>query len=115
VSVQRGRDGPASSRGARDDEIESDSEVEDAAGAEEEEEEDEEEETADEKRLRLARAYLGRLKAEEGSDEGSDDDEEEDGIESRLLKDTVRHHTSPTTTLTDPQGRDPRCTMAVPT
>ena len=45
--------------------------------------------------MRLARAYLGRLKQEE--DEASDDDSEEgeeevDGVERRLQKDSVSLH-----------------------
>ena len=50
-------------------------------GREEEESEEEIEETADEKRLRLAKSYLDKLRAEEaeaGGDSDSDEDEDED-------------------------------------
>ena len=50
-------------------------------GREEEESEEEIEETADEKRLRLAKSYLDKLRAEEaeaGGDSDEDDEDEED-------------------------------------
>ena len=101
--MQRGRDGAKKRTTAKadDEDLMSDSDDgapggSDDAGEEEEAEDEEEEETADEKRLRLARAYLGRLKAED--DEASEDDEEDeemDGVEKKLQKDSVSNKKQP--------------------
>lgn len=65
-----------------DEELPSDQEEEEVDGSESlpGSDSEEEKETAEEKRIRLAKAYLSRLRQEEMEDESSEDDENEDKI-----------------------------------
>ncbi|GMF31137.1 unnamed protein product [Phytophthora fragariaefolia] len=71
-------------KGGADDVIASDSEASSAqaSGAESDEDEQELKETAQQKRLRLAKEYLGKISAQETG--GTDDESDGDGVEARV-------------------------------
>ncbi|KAL3666694.1 hypothetical protein V7S43_008320 [Phytophthora oleae] len=71
-------------KGDSNDVIASDSEASEQASASEDESEEEQKETAQEKRLRLAKEYLGKITSQETGGTDDEDDEGGDGVEERV-------------------------------